>query len=277
MATEEELSSIIGRLSLREGEATRHSTSSLTATRIDPFLTIIGKLHCPRVVTHDSIATHCRNIWSLRRGFAVRPVGENLVHFKFNDRIDRARVMQGEPWLLGRKYPLVLQPSYDLSADFDLCPWWIHLYNCSLDLMNEEFARFAGNLIGEFVEVFTDANRNCIGRFLRIKFKISLKKPLMRVLQFEHEGRDLNFPLQYERLAEWCYHCGIISHVESGCPTKPPSVGNSSKSPEYGPWLRAKGYWNPFVSKRPANVLDPFFVPDDSDEEVAPWSERQFH
>ncbi|CAI9093869.1 OLC1v1029460C1 [Oldenlandia corymbosa var. corymbosa] len=129
MATEEELSSIIGRLSLREGEATRHSTSSLTTTHIDPFLTIIGKLHCPRVVTHDSITTHCRNIWSLRRGFAVRPVGENLVHFKFNDRIDWARVMHGEPWLLGRKYPLVLQPSYDLNADFDLCPWWIHLYN----------------------------------------------------------------------------------------------------------------------------------------------------
>ncbi|CAI9106778.1 OLC1v1005997C1 [Oldenlandia corymbosa var. corymbosa] len=95
MATEEE--SIIGRLSLREDESTTHSTRSLTLSRTDPLLTIIVKLHCSRIVSYDSIGTHCRNIWSIRHGFIVRPVGDNIVHFKFNDQIDRARVLHGEP------------------------------------------------------------------------------------------------------------------------------------------------------------------------------------
>ncbi|CAI9090875.1 OLC1v1025746C1 [Oldenlandia corymbosa var. corymbosa] len=213
MATEEDLANIIGRLSLREGESARHFTSSLTTTRIDPLLTVVARLHYPRIVSHDSIATHCRNIWSIHHGFAVRPLGENMVHIKFNDRIDRARVLHSEPWLLGRKYPLVLKPFDDVNGDFDLFPWWIHLYNCPLDLMNEEFSAFTGNKIGKFMEMYTDADRNFIGRFLRIKVGVNLKEPLMRVLQFKHEAND----------------------------------------------------------------PDPFFVPDDSDEEVAPRSERQFH
>ncbi|CAI9088938.1 OLC1v1023398C1 [Oldenlandia corymbosa var. corymbosa] len=123
MVTNEDLANIIGRLSLREGESTRYSTSSLNTTRIDPFLTVVAKLHCPRIVSHDSIASHCRNIWSVRRGFAVRPLGENVVHIKFNDHIDWARVLHGEPWLLDRKYPLVLKPYDDLNVDFESCPW----------------------------------------------------------------------------------------------------------------------------------------------------------
>ncbi|CAI9088937.1 OLC1v1023397C1 [Oldenlandia corymbosa var. corymbosa] len=114
--------------------------------------------------------------------------------------------------------------------------------------MNEEFSAFAGNKIGKFVEVYQDADRNCIRRLLRIK---------------------------YERLTEWSYNCGIIGHVETSCPTATP--GSSSNPPEYGSWLKAKGYWNPFVSKSPANEPDLFHVPDISDEEVAPWTKRQAH
>ncbi|CAI9089611.1 OLC1v1024213C1 [Oldenlandia corymbosa var. corymbosa] len=250
MVTEEELEAIIGRLTLRESESTRYSTCSLNPTRIDPFLTIVGKLQCPRVVSHDSIATNCRNIWSVRNGFTVRPVGENTVHFKFNDRIDRARVLHGEPWLLGRKHVLVLKPSDTLDVDSNIYPWWKQLHNYPLDLMNADFAKFAGDLIAQFQEVFTDVDRNCI-------------------------GKEITIPLRYERLAEWCYYCGIIGHVENNCLTRPPNAGSSP--PEYSSWLKAKGYWNPFVSRRPANEPDPFYVPDESDEEVAPWSERQEH
>ncbi|CAI9113315.1 OLC1v1013892C1 [Oldenlandia corymbosa var. corymbosa] len=254
MALAEELKAIIGRLSLWENESVRHSTISLITTPIDPFLTIIGKLYCPRIVSHDAIANHCRNIWSVRHGFTVQPVGENTVHIKFNDQIDRARVLHGESWLLGRKHLFVLKPHDDLNADFNMCPWWIQLHHRPID-----------------------ANRNCIGRFLRIKVNMNITKPLTHVLQFDHEGKQLTIPLCYERLAEWCYHCGIIGHIETNCPTKPTHVGSSSLPPEYGPWLKATGYLNPFVSRRSAQEPDPFHVPDDSDEEAPPFHECQAH
>ncbi|CAI9089870.1 OLC1v1024519C1 [Oldenlandia corymbosa var. corymbosa] len=199
---EEELESIIGHLSLRDNEVVRHFTSLLNITRIDHFHTIVGKLHCPRVVSHYSIG-NCRNIWSIHHGFTVRLVGENMVHFKFSDRIDRARVLHGEPWLLCWKHLLVLKPSDDLNVDFNLCPWWIQFNHCPLDLMNEDFARFAGNLIGQYMDVFRDGDRNFIVRFLRIKFNINITTPLLRVLQFEHEGKEIKIPLKYERLSEF--------------------------------------------------------------------------
>ncbi|CAI9090179.1 OLC1v1024902C1 [Oldenlandia corymbosa var. corymbosa] len=189
MVTEEELEYIIGRLSLRENESIRQSTSSLITTHIDPFLTIVGKLHCPRVVSHDAIVNHCQNIWSVRHGSIVRPLEENLIPFNFNDRIDQARVLHG-------------------------------------------------NLIGQFMEVYTDANRICI---------------------------------------EWCYHYGIIGHIESSCPTEPMGTSSSFSSSEYSSWLRATCYWNPFVSRCSAQESDPFHVPDGSDEEVPPFNERQAH
>ncbi|CAI9089746.1 OLC1v1024378C1 [Oldenlandia corymbosa var. corymbosa] len=175
-------------LIFEETESVRHSTSSLNITHIDPSLTIVGKLHCPRVVSHDSIGAHCRNIWSLRHGFTVKPVGDNKD--------------QGE----------------------------------------YQYSKFSN-----------------------------------RVLQFEHEGKEIKIPLQYERLPEFCYHCGIIGHIESGCPTRPLAAGSSVLPPQYGSWLKATGHWNPFVSRRPAHEPGPSHVPEDSDDETIPYHDRQSH
>ncbi|CAI9113586.1 OLC1v1014215C1 [Oldenlandia corymbosa var. corymbosa] len=99
----------------------------------------------------------------------------------------------------------------------------------------------------------------------------------MRVLQFEHEGKEIKIPLQYERLPEFCYHCGIIGHTESGRPTRPPVAGSSALPPQYGSWLKATDHWNPFVSRRPAHEPGPSLVPEDSDEETVPYHDRQSH
>ncbi|CAI9108984.1 OLC1v1008707C1 [Oldenlandia corymbosa var. corymbosa] len=111
--------------------------------------------------------------------------------------------------------------------------------------MNEEFTIYSGNLIGQFLDVYM----------------------MLIVIALA----DFSI-LKYERLAEWYYHCGITGHIESGCPTKPVNEGSSSSPPKYGNWLKATGYWNPSFSKRPVQEPDPFHAPDDSGEEVAPYT-----
>ncbi|CAI9090089.1 OLC1v1024779C1 [Oldenlandia corymbosa var. corymbosa] len=124
-----------------------------------------------------------------------------------------------------------------------------------------------------------DADHNCIGRFLRLKVNINIKQPLIRVLHFDHEGKEIKIPLQYERLAEWCYHYGIIGHVEYGCPTKSPNSGGSSSPPVplkmvHGSRLKDTRI-HLFHGGQPQQ--DPFHVSKDSDEEVAPYHVRQSH
>lgn len=87
--------------------------------------------------------------------------------------------------------------------------------------MNRSTAQAIGDEVGVFMEMEAEANQEEIvaGRFLHIKVRLDIRKPLMRGVTIDlGDGKeDRWYPLSYEYLPEFCYCCGIIEHTDRSC------------------------------------------------------------
>ena len=82
------------------------------------------------------------------------------------------------------------------------------------------------------------------GEFLRVHVEIDISKPLCRgrwiTLDIEEE---IWVSFKYEKLPNFCYWCGMISHDGKDYETWLARKDSTNIEPyEYGPWLRAVPY-----------------------------------
>lgn len=68
-------------------------------------------------------------------------------------------------------------------------------------------------------DIDTRASGDCLGKYLRIRVKINITKPLERAFNFvwDDKNNPIKLLLSYERLPEYCYFCGHIGHSQSEC------------------------------------------------------------
>ncbi|CAI8614953.1 unnamed protein product [Vicia faba] len=100
-----------------------------------------------------------------------------------------------------------------------------------------------GNIVGEFME--TDQKKaNRFGKFLRIKVKVDLRKPLKRGTVLKYQDKCLKVFFKYERLPTFCFICDKIGHQLKDC--KEIGEGGVEGFEEieeqdlsFRPWLRA--------------------------------------
>ncbi len=79
------------------------------------------------------------------------------------------------------------------------------------------------------------------GNWLRVKVMIDVEEPLCcgRKISFD-ENSEVLISFKNERLPNFCYWCGHLSHTEYDCPTWLESQGTLRKEDQqFGAWLRA--------------------------------------
>lgn len=111
------------------------------------------------------------------------------------------------------------------EMEFAHIPIWIRVSKLPFGLMHKEMGEAIGNEVGEFLEMEKEEDGLAVGKFLRIKIKLDIRKPLMRgvTVYIEKEGeedRPVWCPLMYEYLPDFCYTCGLIGHVDKMCGVK---------------------------------------------------------
>ena len=99
---------------------------------------------------------------------------------------------------------------------------WVRIMNLPLGLMNKDVRVTIGKEVGEYMMVDLEDGDVPIRRFLRVRVRLDIRKPLMRgVTVQEEDGKpDRWCPLVYEYLPDFCYICGVIGHTEKGCSIK---------------------------------------------------------
>ena len=80
------------------------------------------------------------------------------------------------------------------------------------------------------------------GKYLQARVKMDVTKKLVRGKKITIEGGESRWVhFKYERLPNFCYRCGLLSHVIRDCPE---SVGSNYQTDEsqmqYGAWLRGE-------------------------------------
>ncbi|KAL3534944.1 hypothetical protein ACH5RR_003405 [Cinchona calisaya] len=99
-------------------------------------------------------------------------VAANMVLFKFFDRVDLPRVLEGSSWSLDKNMLLIkeyrgnIQPS---KMNFDTCDFWVMVLKLLLNWMDWPSRMMIGNKLGQAISVDVRKDGLGWGEFVRIR------------------------------------------------------------------------------------------------------------
>lgn len=115
----------------------------------------------------------------------------------------------------------------------------IQVYDLPVGYMSESIGKQLGNFFGTFVHYDSSNNSSIWREFMRLRIKVDARRPLKRKKKIcKKDKTGVVVHCKYEKLGEFCFVCGLLSHTKGFCP-KRLMVGNDAVSRDWGRWLRA--------------------------------------
>lgn len=100
--------------------------------------------------------------------------------------------------------------------------------------MNKSIGIEVGDLVGEVMDFSGNEKGEAIGSCTRVQILIDVEKPLLRWTTVSIGGVTYMIFFRYEKLADFCYLCGRLNHLEKNC-----TLAQQDGLRYFGPWLRA--------------------------------------
>jgi hypothetical protein len=200
----------------------------------------IGKVISEKAAKAEVLEQTLGKCWCPIKGARCKDLGGNIFLFTFGQDSGKRKAIEEGPWWAGKDLivmedfvPTKLVEEYE----FRKVPIWVQISRLPLGMMDQITGEDVGAKIGEVEEVDTDADGNAIGKFLRVKVKLDITKPLMRgsMVQVDDSGKTVWCPFAYEFLPDFCYVCGVIGHMDKECKLKL----KKGETPQFGGWMKA--------------------------------------
>lgn len=116
---------------------------------------------------------------------------------------------------------------------------WIQLHNLPMGYMLETVGKQLGNFFGEFLEYDAKNNGSIWRNCMRVRIRLDTRKPLKRKKKIvKKDGQEIIVDCKYERLGEFYFSCGMVSHTDRFC-RNILARGEEEVVKEWGSWLRA--------------------------------------
>lgn len=164
----------------------------------------IGSLKTSRPFNAYALHSTLKGTWRVRKGFTFREISSNIFSFQFAEVTEKERIYNSGPWsfdraLLVLQEPGMVQPS---KLKFNESPFWIRLYDVPFGARSKETARLLGSSVGEVMEI-DESTVKIYGKFIRLRAKIDITKPLRRGIMATVGGKKI-----------WIYSCEIRKIAE---------------------------------------------------------------
>lgn len=116
---------------------------------------------------------------------------------------------------------------------------WIQIYGLPMGFKTENVGKQLGNFFGEFLQYDVKNNSSIWRECMRIRVRIDVRKPLKRKKKIiKKDGTELIVNCKYERLGEFCFTCGMVTHTDRACRRFIDKRGDDLEK-EWGIWLKA--------------------------------------
>lgn len=205
---------------------------------------LVGKLIAERIVGKDTIRSTLVRGWKPEGAVSFKTLGNNLFLVEFERFWDKARVLEGRPWIFEdnlfamEDFNGLIPPS---QMDFEKVAFWVRMYNLPLGCMGKDMGFQIGSSVGEVEEVETAEDGVGWGEFLRVRIKLDVTKPLSRGRILKLQGKSLWTAFQYEKIPKFCFNCGVIKHGTEGCANgRVRRFSGEATAQQYGSWLRVQ-------------------------------------
>lgn len=95
---------------------------------------------------------------------------------------------------------------------------WIQVHDLPSGFMTETVGKQLGNFFGEFI-MYDHKNDSSLWRdCMRVKIRLDVRLPLKRKKKITNrDGKEFVVQCKYERLGEFCFICGMVSHTDRFC------------------------------------------------------------
>ena len=247
----EEIDNMWQKLSLNEIEGEKFNLGSQTQA-VSYYLA--AKFYTRRIINVEAVTRTFKPLWRTERGFSVRDMGDNLLLFEFEDEADMERVLFAEPWSYDKYLVAFRKVEEDVEIEsliFDRVTFWVQIHNIPMLSLKKEIAEALGRGIGEVMKTTETDEEMGGGRVMRIRVKVDITKPLCRGRKIGlANGKEGWAAFKYERLPNFCFWCGLVTHGEKDCAQwlrNHASLGKKDQG--YGPWMKA-------VSDRPNRKVE---------------------
>lgn len=202
---------------------------------------LAAKFYTNCILNTEPMARIFTQLWRSRNGFRIKDLGNHIVLFIFDNKLETDRILENQPWSFD-KHIVALQ-RYEKGMHirnlcFELVPFWVQLYDIAVLYMNKVVAKGICSRIGKVCS--SENNEMESGDFMRVRAIIDVSKPLSRGRKISLEdGKNDCVSFKYERLSNICYWCGCITHSDRDCNLWIDSEGSLKiESRQFGPWLR---------------------------------------
>ncbi|CAO2198127.1 unnamed protein product [Urochloa humidicola] len=209
------------KLSAAERKGIRVEKEQTRIKAMDPQA--IGKVLAEKLVVADALAQTLGRIWCPIKGVQCKDLGENHFLFTFLQPRGKRRALEEGPWMFGKDLVVLMEVDESKSIEemeFGFIPIWVRVMKLPFGMMNKTTGEAIGEEIGSFICMDLDEDGTAVGRYLRIKVRLDIRKPLMRgvsVFVGKEGDKPLWCPVEYEFLPDFCYTCGIIGHTDKSC------------------------------------------------------------
>lgn len=134
-------------------------------------------------MSKGTIKTTLMRWWRMSRALTFKVLRENLFLIEFEQARDKARVLEGRPWVFEGNLFLVEDfdgPTLSSKFTFEKSYFWLRMINLPLACMGRDVGFKFGSSLGMVEEVETDMDGIGWEEFLRVKIMINLSKPLLQ-------------------------------------------------------------------------------------------------
>ncbi|KAJ4843079.1 hypothetical protein Tsubulata_046969 [Turnera subulata] len=156
-----------------------------------------------------------KNLWCLAKGIEATQITRTSFLFQFNSGRDVRKIQ--------------------------LCkaPFWVRIYDVPWKARIEQNVLPICRKVGEYVEFDEDGVLGS-GSFIRARIRVNVEKPLAKeIVTKRANGSSVRIYFRYERLPNFCYHCGRLGHLLKDCMFINDNDEEAEIGIPYGEWLRA--------------------------------------
>lgn len=205
-------------------------------------LCLVGRFLTGKSINVNAMKTKMADVWKPALGVNIKELEVGVFLFQFFHKEDKAWVLRGGPWSFDNAM-LVLAEIPNGEDPMSVPLWylnvWLQIFDLPSGFMSEAVGKLLGNFFGEFLEYDCKNNSSLWREFMRIRVRLDVRKPLKRRKKItKKNGGEVMVSCKYERLGEFCFTCGMLSHTERYC-KKFLSRASDEGSQEWGSWLRA--------------------------------------
>jgi hypothetical protein len=160
-----------------------------------------------------------KKVWHFAKGFELMDVGHGFFMVKFDQEMDRMKVMNGGPWMIFDHYLTVRtwSPSFvSTTTKIDRTLVWARIPDLNVVFYNESFLLALASALGTPIKVDMNTVNVTRGKFARICIEVDLDKPVVGKVWIHNHWHNM----EYEGLHIICSACGCYGHVARNCSSK---------------------------------------------------------